>query len=236
MLKLAIVDDDAGYRSDIRNLLHRYEEEFGEKFAITEYTDGDELTENYVPDLDIILLDVEMEFMDGMTAASNIRKVDNEVIIIFITNMPQYAIKGYQVGALDYILKPISYYPFSQTMKKAIGKRQSSESRYIIASQKGVRQKIDVSTIRYVEVINHDLIFHTTENDINSKGALKDVMKELSESNFFLCNKGYYINLEYVDAVDGNNVTIGKDELQVSRAKKKPLIDALNEYMRRIGG
>lgn len=236
MLKLAIVDDDAAYRTEIKQLLKEYEQDYGEKFMIYEYTDGDELIEHYEPVFDIILLDVEMQFMDGMTAATDIRKVDNEVIIIFITNMPQYAIKGYQVGALDYILKPISYYPFSQTMKRAIGKKNSTETKYIIAALHGIRQKIDVSTIKYVEVLNHDLIFHTTENDINSKGSLKEVIKEIKSDNFFICNKGYLINLEYVDAVDGNNVVIGKDVLLVSRAKKKPLIEAINNYMRRSGG
>ncbi|MBO6239252.1 MAG: response regulator transcription factor [Butyrivibrio sp.] len=236
MLKLAIVDDDAAYRAEIKQLLKKYEQDYGEKFMIYEYTDGDELIEHYEPVFDIILLDVEMQFMDGMTAATDIRKVDNEVIIIFITNMPQYAIKGYQVGALDYILKPISYYPFSQTMKRAIGKKNSAEKKYIIASLHGMRQKIDVSTIKYVEVLDHDLIFHTTENDINSKGSLKEVIKEIKSDIFFLCNKGYLINLEYVDEVDGNNVIIGKDTLQVSRAKKKPLIEAINNYMRRSGG
>ena len=236
MIKLAIVDDDATYRSEIKKLLDKYEDESGEKFKAIEYTDGDELIEKYEPDFDIILMDVEMEFMDGMTAASSIRKVDNEVIIIFITNMPQYAIKGYQVGALDYIIKPISYYPFSQTMKKAIGRRKTTDKKYIIASQRGVKQKIDAGTIRYVEVINHDLIFHTNEGNINAKGSLKDVMKQLQSEDFFLCNKGYLINLEFVDAVDGNDVKIGNEMLQVSRAKKKPLIDALNQYMRKMDG
>lgn len=69
---------------------------------------------------DIILMDIEMKFMDGMMAAEEIRKVDTEVIIIFITNSPQYAIKGYAVDALDYVLKPVSYYAFSQRLGRAV--------------------------------------------------------------------------------------------------------------------
>ena len=157
MLRLAIVDDDAGYRKEIRALLKQYEDEYGEQFQISEYSDGDELLEGYKPELDIILLDIEMEFVDGMTAATRIREVDQDVLIIFITNMPQYAINGYQVGALDYILKPLSYYAFSQTMKRAIGRRKSSEKRYIVASERGMKQKVDASEILYVEVIR---IFH----------------------------------------------------------------------------
>lgn len=235
MLKLAIVDDDPNYRREIGALLQHYESEYGEKFLISEYTDGDELLEDYRPELDIILLDIEMEFVDGMTAATKIREVDQDVIIIFITNMPQYAIKGYQVGALDYILKPLSYYAFSQTMKRAIGRRKGSEKKFIIAGERGVKQKIDVSEILYVEVINHDLIFHTKNGIINSKGTMRETMKELEGLSFFQCNKGYLVNLEFVDAITGNEVKVGDEYLLVSRAKKKPLIDALNEYMRGMG-
>lgn len=235
MHKLAIVDDDPGYRKNIREFLKKYEEEYGTSFSINEFTDGDELLEGYKPDYDIILLDIEMEFVDGMTAAGRIREVDEDVLIIFITNMPQYAIKGYQVGALDYILKPLSYYAFSQTIKRAINRRQTTDKRYIVAGERGIKQKIDVSDILYVEVINHDLIFHTKNGNINAKGTMKDTMNELSGMDFFQCNKGYLINLEYVDSVEGSDVRVGKDKLQVSRSKKKPLLDALNEYMRKIG-
>ncbi len=234
MIRLAVVDDDANYRSEIKKLLERYESENGVKFNILEFTDGDEILENYKPDLDMILFDIEMEFVDGMTAAQKIREVDQDVTIVFITNMPQYAIKGYQVGALDYILKPLNYYAFSQTMQRAIGRRKTSDKKYIVAGERGVKQKIDASEIRYGEVINHDLIFHTTGGEINAKGTMRETMKELEGLDFFQCNKGYLINLEYVDAMSGNDVVIGEDHLQVSRAKKKPLIDALNEYMRKM--
>ena len=65
--------------------------------------------ENYSGDFDIILMDIQMKYMDGMTAAEQIRKLDSEVIIMFITNMTQYAIRGYEVDALDYVVKPVEY-------------------------------------------------------------------------------------------------------------------------------
>ncbi|MBO5621597.1 MAG: response regulator transcription factor [Butyrivibrio sp.] len=235
MLKLAIVDDDEKYREEIISLLEQYEREYGEVFIVSQYTDGDELTENYKSDMDIILLDIEMEFMDGMTAAEYIRKLDQDVIIVFITNMPQYAIKGYQVGALDYILKPLNYYAFSQTIKRAIGRRKNSDKKYLYAVSREFKRKVDVSDILYIEVINHDLYIHTKEETIESKGTIRDLEQQLKDMDFFLCNKGYLVNLAYVDAVAGSDIVIGEDRLQVSRAKKKPLIEALNRYMAKLG-
>ncbi len=232
MLNIAIVDDDENYRTQIRGMLHDYEKEFGESFHITEYTDGDELVEKYKSDFDIILLDVEMQFMDGMSAAEEIRQVDPDVILVFITNMPQYAIRGYKVDALDYILKPISYYPFSQTIKRAIGRRHRTDKEYLVVGIKGGKQKIDIDEICYLEVINHDLYIHTISGVIEAKGTMRELAGELEKYSFFQCNKGYLINLAKVDGLVGNDVQIGDDLLQVSRSKKKPLMDALNKYMR----
>ena len=177
VLEILIYDDD---KTDINlhhKLITKYLDEREFDYNITDVSSQDDYSE-YLKSKkpDIILLDIEMEFVDGMTAATKIREVDQDVIIIFITNMPQYAINGYQVGALDYILKPLSYYAFSQTMKRAIGRRKSSEKRYIVASERGIKQKIDASEILYVEVINHDLIFHTKNGIINSKGTMKETM------------------------------------------------------------
>ena len=106
MIRLALVEDDSVYRSRLREYIEKYSAASGEKFTVTEFSDGDEIALGYKAVYDIILMDIEMKFMDGMMAAEEIRTVDTEVIIIFITNSPQYAIKGYAVDALDYVLKP----------------------------------------------------------------------------------------------------------------------------------
>ena len=120
MIRLALVEDDTLYRSQLREYIDKYSAASGEKFTVTEFSDGDEIAFGYKAVYDIILMDIEMKFMDGMMAAEEIRKKDTEVIIIFITNSPQYAIKGYAVDALDYVLKPVSYYAFSQRLRRAI--------------------------------------------------------------------------------------------------------------------
>ena len=94
MIRLALVEDDELYRSQLREYIDKYSAVSGEKFTVTEFSDGDEIALGYKAVYDIILMDIEMKFMDGMMAAEEIRKVDTEVIIIFITNSPQYAIKG----------------------------------------------------------------------------------------------------------------------------------------------
>ena len=122
MISIAIVGDEEMYAKQLQQFLHQYEEENKEMFDITVYSDGDQIVNKYKSQYDIILMDVEMKFMDGMSAAEEIRKIDTEVVIIFITNMAQYAIRGYAVDALDYVLKPVSYFAFSQRLNRAISR------------------------------------------------------------------------------------------------------------------
>ena len=109
MLHIGIAEDDTNYVRQLKEYLERYSRESSTPMEISVFTDGDELVENYKAQFDLILMDVEMPFLDGMTAAEEIRKLDSEVVIIFITNMAQYAIRGYAVDALDYLIKPVDY-------------------------------------------------------------------------------------------------------------------------------
>lgn len=209
MVRIALVEDDDGYRQVLTEYLRKYEQESREKFRLSLFADGDEIVEGYSAEYDIILMDIEMAFMDGMTAAERIRERDSEVVIIFITNMPQYVMKGYTVDALDYVLKPVSYYAFSQRIDRALARMKRRTRRYVTISIKGGVKKLDVSKLTYVEVRDHDLVYYTEDESYLTKGALSEVEEELKSMNFFRCNKCYLVNLEYVEAVENNSVQVG---------------------------
>jgi DNA-binding LytR/AlgR family response regulator len=235
MIRVALVEDDSNFRKELTSYLEQYEKESNEKINITIFTDGDEIVEEYKADYDIILMDIEMKFMDGMTAAEKIREVDSEVVIVFITNMPQFVMKGYTVDALDYVLKPITYFAFSQKIDRAITRMKKRNEKFITIGIKGGMQKLNISKIYYAEVQDHNMIFHTVNGNYTTKRSMRDVEEVLKEENFFRCNKCYLINLEYVCSILNNDVVVGNDTVQVSRSRKKALMDALNDYMNEVG-
>ncbi len=234
MIRIAIVEDDKNYAEVLKKYIVRYEEEAGQKFVVTVFEDGEDIALDYKAEYDIILMDVEMQFMDGMKAAEEIRKVDQEVVIIFITNMPQYAMKGYAVEALDYVLKPINYFAFSQRLNRALDRMDHRRKRYISINYKGGIQKLEVSSILYVEVQNHDLIYYTGNGTYVTRGTMREVEQELAEDGFFRCNKCYLVNLEHVSGCEKNYACVGSEKVQVSRARKKDLMDALNNYINEV--
>lgn len=109
MIRIALVEDEAEVRAQLQGYVQRHTRQYGTEFAVTEFADGMELLDDYRPVYDILFLDVEMKHLDGMETARRVRELDKDVIIVFITNMAQYAIGGYAVGALDYVLKPVPY-------------------------------------------------------------------------------------------------------------------------------
>ncbi|MGT2755451.1 LytR/AlgR family response regulator transcription factor [Streptococcus ovis] len=235
MIRIAIVEDDQQYAETLLDFLERYEKENGQHFQVQRFTDGAEIVANYPEQLDIILMDIEMEQMDGMTAAEKVRLVDKEVVIIFITNMMHYAMKGYAVEALDYVLKPINYFAFSQRIARALERMTKKRSKQLLISRYGNIKRISTDELLYVEVYNHDIEYHTVDEVIRVRGTLRSLEKELEGLPFFRCNSGCLVNLDYVDEMDSNDVLVRGERIPVSRARRKDFLDRMNHYLNEVG-
>ena len=233
MIRVAIVEDEAEIREQLMGYVQRYTRQYGTAFEVKTFADGLEILEDYRPAYDLILLDIEMKHLDGMETARRIRELDPEVRLVFITNMAQYAIKGYAVGALDYVLKPVPYFAFSQQLQKVEAQLRRRTRHYLAVPVEGGLRRLDTSRIYYIESEGHRVHFYTEEGDFAAPGALKALEEKLADRPFARCNSGYLVNLAQVQAVQQNTVEVGPYELQVSRPKRKSFLAALTDY---IGG
>lgn len=231
MIKIAIVEDDSTYANQLAEYLARYEAENSVSFAINTYHDGDMIVEDYRSQFDIILMDIEMQFMDGMTAAEEIRKRDKEVVIIFITNMPQYAIRGYAVEALDYVLKPVNYFAFSQRLGRAISRMKKREEKSVIIPVKGGHTRVEANSIYYIESQGHSISYYTSHGEYVAPGTMKELEDELKDMHFFRGSKWYLINLAQVDGVENTGVILKNGRsVPITRSRKKEFMEALAKY------
>ena len=233
MIRVAVVEDDAEVQGVLQEYIRRYTRQYGTEFEVSVFADGVDILDNYRAVYDIIFLDVEMKHLDGMETAQRIRALDSDVMIVFITNMAQYAIKGYAVGALDYVLKPVPYFAFSQQLQKAEEQLRRRTRHYLAVPVEGGLRRLDTSRIYYIESEGHRVRFYTEEGDFAAPGALKALEEKLADRPFARCNSGYLVNLAQVQAVQQNTVQVGPYELQVSRPKRKSFLAALTDY---IGG
>ena len=232
---IAVVEDSAQDRAVLDSYLEKYQQEKNCHFQITHFSDGDEIALGYKGGYDLILMDIEMTFMDGMSAAEEIRRADPEVLIIFITNSPQYAIKGYAVDALDYVLKPVSYYAFSQRLGRAVERVARRARHFLQINAHGTAHKLDTSAIYWIENCGHDLIFHTAEGEVTAPGSMTETEEKLAQDSYFRVNKGCLVNLEHVDRMDGEDAIVHGDRVPLARARRKAFLDALNDYINGAG-
>ena len=233
MVRVVIAEDDPQCFAQLEQFIVRFGQETGRTFQIVHYKNGEDLVERYRPEFDLLLLDVDMPFLDGMTAAGYIRKVDPEVVIVFVTNLAQYAIQGYSVNALDYILKPLNYFSFSQRLNRCLRYIKKREDAYITVAVKGGTLKLEVGDIYYIERLGHQLMFHTRDGVHASSSTLQQMEELLADKGFLRCNKGYLVNLAHVSGVRDGCAVVQGDKLLISRGRRGPFLDALADY---VGG
>lgn len=227
MLSIAIVDDVRSETEYLASFVERYGNENNEKIKIARFKSGFDFLDGYKAVYDAVFLDIEMPDIDGMAAARKLREFDNDIIIIFVTNIAKYAIQGYSVGALDYLLKPPKYADIKMRMN-IISKRKRLNDYSIVIPYQGGERKLTSGEIVYVESRGHDIIFHTNGDEILWKGTtLKRVESELTEHGFYRCNNCYLVNLRYCTEIKDNSVMVNGEELQISRARKKGFMVAL---------
>ena len=207
MLQIAIIEDEADLAQQTKDNVVRYLNEHGLEGNIAVFNDGMDIAENYKPIWDILLLDIEMPLLNGMSAAQKIRELDATVVMIFITRMAKYAIKGYEVDALDFILKPITYAQLSMKLPRAIERASQRQKHHLFVTVNGEKQRIESSAIYYIEVRGHWLYLHLHNQTLEVSGSLQEIEDRLKDQQFSRCSNSYLVNLRHVDASRGRRNT-----------------------------
>jgi len=231
MKSFAVVDDAPLDAKRLETLILGYGKEHGLSFAVDCYSSPVRFLSEFKGQYDLIFLDMEMPLMNGMSLAREIRKNDESVALIFVTNFSQYAINSYEVQAMDYLVKPVEARSFVPKFERALSRlRQQSQKNILLKTETGIR-KVDLEEVSYVEVRGHYLFFHTTEGIFKVRGLMKNLVGNPDfQKDFYLCNRGYLVNLNAVTGVDGLRILLGKESIAMSRLKKSEFMDALASY------
>lgn len=230
MLRIAVVDDEQEQRSLLESCLHRYEQENGQRFALSCFGDAQAFLRQDPGDFDIVLLDIQMPGLDGMAAARQLRQRNRQLVLIFITNMVQFAVEGYAVDAMDFIVKPVSYYRLAASITKARGRLQTDQGVPLVLHTKDGTYRLDSARVQYIEMFNHHTIFHIEDGVFDTTGSLKKLEEQLAGQPFARCNSGYLVNLRYVRSVEEADVVVGSDRLLISRTRRKAFLQQMSEY------
>lgn len=226
---IAIVEDESHYIDELKKNLNYYGDQNKVTFNITVFYDGYDLLDHYHLNFDIIFLDIELKQLNGFETAKEIRKIDNQVIIIFVTNMIDFAVKGYEVDAQSFLIKPVQNIRFSREITKAL-QMIDKKTKYIMINTNNGMMKIALNDILYIESNRHELFIITHIGEFSIWGTLKEYENNLIQFHFYRCSNSFIVNLAKVENISGEIVTIKNKQIKISRARKKGFMEVLTKY------
>ena len=231
MLHIAICDDEQDFVQHLKTMLNQYADEIGEEIKVTVYYDGLELIEEYDTTIDLIFLDIQMNGVDGLKAAEQIRKKDENVGIIFLTSLKQYALEGYKYHAVNYIVKPMKYIRLKAEMDQWLKKHRKDDSPAMVIINDTGKYKVFLKSLHYVETFNRNLLLHTEQENIICYKSMKEMEQELQGKGFIRCHTSYIVNLFYVKGVNKLEIElITGEKIPISQPKRKGFMEKLAEY------
>lgn len=211
MIRIAVCDDDAAVRGQIVTLLRNYGQEKDLDIFVSEYQDGNEITSDILAGkrFHLIYMDIEMKEMDGMKAAEQIREVDAVVPLVFVTSYATYAIKGYDVRALTYLLKPVDEERFEQAFDAALKEICRIERYFIYETNRNII-KLPMKEILYFESHNKKVEAHLTYEVQSFTAKLDEIERSLEKSEiaFLRIHKSYLINFAHITRFNGDLVVL----------------------------
>ena len=232
MIRIAIVEDEKDAQERLISYISRYYDGDSQKFNIRVFDKCEPFIYGYKPEFDIIFMDIGLPGINGMDAAKQLRKLDPVAVIIFVTSLAQYAIKGYEVHAFDFVVKTVTYADFELKFRRAENAINSNGDIFITISDRSQITRISTRDIIYVEVQGHYLYFHTSAEVLKGYGTMANLEKLLSGKNFMRCNSCYLINAGYIKKVEGYTVYLKNgDEVSISRQKKKQFMTELTVWL-----
>lgn len=230
MRNIAIVEDEDDAAEVLCRYIEKFSEETGQKFNVDRFSDAVQFLDGYVAKYAVVLMDIQMPHRDGMSAAVELRKTDKTVSIIFITNLIQYAQKGYEVDAVAYTLKPVQYYDFALKFRKALDIYILNEKQDLTLSTAEGPCRISTDKLMYVEIVRHRLYYHMVDAVIEMTGVLSKVEEELKKFGFLRCNQCYLVNPRFIVSIKGSSIILGTESLSISRPRRKTFMTELANW------
>lgn len=233
-MRVAVIDDSKEDAQKLLGFIRRFEQEEGITLHTSVFYASFDFLEEYQGEYEVIFLDIDMPGSNGLEVAREIRSKDNSVGIVFVTSLAQYAINGYEVNAIDFMVKPVLYYNFSLKLKKAIQFCEKRGKYHLLINDKNGVRRLPISDIYYIEKEQNDLVFHTRQGELRCRKSMKEMKESLKEQPFEECISGCLVNFDCVSRIGKDVVELEvKTELPLSRRLKKQFS---REYIRYMGG
>ena len=234
MWNIAIIEDEEAMSNQLVSYFAKFGKDYNESFSFAIFNNAETFLKNYKKEYSVVLMDINLPRMNGMECVKKLREIDDTVLVIFVTNLSQFAVDGYEVKAFDFVVKPISYYNFSLKLKRALSHLSSLNNYELIISTKDKKYFININQLIYIEIRNHTIIYHLVNEEIKGSGTLKSLYTNLKKHHFAFCNQCYLVNLAFVKGIDDGFLLINNEKIRIASSRKKSFMQELTAYIGEI--
>lgn len=230
MLLIAIVDDERSDSDALKKYVDAYFQQHPQAYMVHVFNSALDFIRS-TDSHDIVFMDIRMDKLDGLEVARIMRKINTDSMLIFVTHMAQLAIKGYEVDALDFIVKPADQGSINYVMDKALKRLEGvSSTVFALKTSEGI-VSLSSNDIVFVEVFDHNLVYHTAKGNYDVRGRLSDVMKKLDEKRFIMCNRSYVVNLRYVSSITNDYLMVEGTQISISKSHRKEIMQHFSNFL-----
>lgn len=230
-ITVGIVEDEIKEKERTEEMLQRFFQEERIPYEILSFSSGKELFQTEIQNIHLLLLDIILPEENGVEIAKKVRADGWKGPLIFITKTIQFALDGYKVEALDYLLKPLEYEDFRLKLSKAYKIIDSLSDRIVSFKVNEGIINLEESSIYYVEVNKHYLTIHSSKGNFTLRGTMNSMIEQFS-SRFANSSNSFLVNLDQIDMIKTNDVIVHGESLPLSRNYKK---EFLRHYAERKG-
>ena len=213
----------------------RYGASHGVEIKTECYPNGASFLAAYHGQAEIIFLDIQMQGLSGYEVAEQLRANGDPTMLVFITNLIQYAVKGYRVEAAEFLVKPLNEYDFNATMTRLIKRLTYRHGPTLTIQADGRLLRLPMREIAYIEVRDRRLIYHVANYEYATWEAIRTVEAKLSKEDFIRCHGSFLVQLGWIQSCDDELILRDGTKIPISRAKKAEVKKQLLAYLLRNG-
>ena len=232
MYEVVITEDNDAEAKVLLDHIAQYDDDRKIGLHVTRFGSAEEFFDNR-GHYDLIFLDIDLPDMNGMAAARKLRADDPRTPIIFVTNFAQYAIRGYEVDALDFMVKPVSYYSFVMRMDRAVRAIRRNGSNNLTITTSGGINVVPIANIIYVEIKGHYLYYHLVGGEeLVERGAISQMEETLEGHAFVRISKGHLVNMAHITRMGPEDLVVtGGETLYFSRPRRGKAREIITKYL-----
>ena len=233
-MKICICDDDRVFHNELKKLLLPYFNESNLPIIKDCYSGEELISYCTLSDcFDIVFLDIEMDKINGLETAEEIKRLSPETIIIFVSSHRNYVFDAFRCEALHYIVKPVTQMDFDDVFFRAINKYRLNHE-YFPVKWNHTRANLRISDITYIEAIRRRLIVHTTKDSFDHIGKLTDAYKQLKAHGFIMVHQSFLVNMHFIRSFSKDEIVLQNGQtVMVSVRKRAESLEMYDKYIQK---